>query len=56
MTLFIAGLLLYHMHADWWWYFIALAVWGGHHYALTHVFGNGRSRSSLSNKKTISNA
>ena len=49
MTLFIAVLLLYHMNADWWWYFIALAIWGGHQYALTH-FGKDRSRSSSLSK------
>jgi len=36
MTLFIAGLLLYHMNAEWWLYLIALAIWGAHRYALTH--------------------
>jgi len=49
MTLFIAGLLLYHMDADWWWYLIALAIWGGHRYALTHL-GKAYSRFA-SNKK-----
>lgn len=43
MTLFIAGALLYHMNADWWWYFAGLAIWAGHLYASTHFGATRRS-------------
>lgn len=39
MTLFIAWLLIFHLGMDWWWYIVALVIWGGHLYASTH-FGN----------------
>jgi hypothetical protein len=29
MTLFIASLLIYHYGMAWWWYAIAVAIWGG---------------------------
>ena len=30
MTLFISFLLIYNFHMDWWWYGIAVAIWGAH--------------------------
>ena len=30
MTLFISFLLIYNFHMDWWWYGIAIAIWGAH--------------------------
>lgn len=33
MTLFIAGLLIYNFNMDWWWYGIAMAIWGYKQYA-----------------------
>ena len=30
MTLFISFLLIYNFHMDWWWYGIAMGIWGAH--------------------------
>jgi hypothetical protein len=30
MTLFIAGLLIYHYNMEWWWYGVAALIWGAH--------------------------
>ena len=35
MSLFIAGVLLYHVDADWWLYVVAVAIWAGHLFAST---------------------
>ena len=30
MTLFISFLLIYNFRMDWWWYGVAIAIWGAH--------------------------
>lgn len=43
MTLFIAGVLLYHVDAEWYWYLAAILVWAGHYYASTRFKLGGQS-------------
>ena len=30
MTLFISFLLIYNFQMDWWWYGVAMGIWGAH--------------------------
>lgn len=38
MTLFIACLLIYHFHMEWWWYGVAAALWLPHAWAIGNTF------------------
>jgi len=39
MTLFIAALLIYHFDMAWWWYAIAVTIWGGQ-FVVAHLLAN----------------